>query len=301
MNSLHTTADIQEQLHEDLKKLKEAQDQVSVDIDESTRHQVQALLLNIQEDLKDVMNLLAGSDSEADETDAATHERPARRGWKPRKTSRVRRQEQDALRVVEGVFDGEHMIGPEGKKYLVPPNYASKSKLVEGDILKLIIGADGDFTYKQISPIERKRLMGVLVYEPEIDHYFVQRGSRTWKLLRASVTYFNGQQGDEVIFSVPQESMSSWAAVENIINGGSATDYTDEKYNEDEAAYCADQFAEESIEVLEVDDEIEDLDENFSFGDTIIEQDEFEKQYEKELKTAFFDGIESIDRARIKI
>jgi len=301
MNSLHTTADIQEQLHEDLKKLKEAQGQVSVDIDESTRHQVQALLLNIQEDLKDVMNLLAGTDSEADEADAAIYERPARRGWKPRKTSRVRRQEQDALRVVEGVFDGEHMIGPEGKKYLVPPNYASKSKLVEGDILKLIIGADGDFTYKQISPIERKRLMGVLVYEPEIDHYFVQRGSRTWKLLRASVTYFNGQQGDEVIFSVPQESMSSWAAVENIINGGSATDYTDEKYNEDEAAYCADQFAEESIEVLEVDDEIEDFDENFSFGDTIIEQDEFEKQYEKELKTAFFDGIESIDRARIKI
>ena len=35
-------------------------------------------------------------------------------------------------RVVDGVFDGEHMIGEDGRKYLVPPNYASKSKLVEG-------------------------------------------------------------------------------------------------------------------------------------------------------------------------
>src|SRR3989344_680714 len=28
-------------------------------------------------------------------------------------------------KVVEGVFDGESMIGPDGKKYSVPANYAS--------------------------------------------------------------------------------------------------------------------------------------------------------------------------------
>ena len=35
-------------------------------------------------------------------------------------------------RVVEGVFDGQNMVGSDGKIYSVPPNYASKSKLVEG-------------------------------------------------------------------------------------------------------------------------------------------------------------------------
>ena len=44
-----------------------------------------------------------------------------------------------AGRVIEGVFDGENMIGPDGKQYSVPANYASKSKLVEGDILKMKI------------------------------------------------------------------------------------------------------------------------------------------------------------------
>ncbi|MBP5656304.1 hypothetical protein J6X15_01825, partial [Candidatus Saccharibacteria bacterium] len=32
-------------------------------------------------------------------------------------------------KIVEGVFDGQIMIGPDGKNYLVPANYASKSKL----------------------------------------------------------------------------------------------------------------------------------------------------------------------------
>ena len=65
-------------------------------------------------------------------------------------------------RVIEGVFDGENMIGPDGKQYSVPANYASKSKLVEGDILKLTITGSGTFVYKQIGPIERARIVGEL-------------------------------------------------------------------------------------------------------------------------------------------
>jgi hypothetical protein len=43
-------------------------------------------------------------------------------------------------KVIEGVFDGQNMVGPDNKQYPVPANYASKSKLVEGDVLKLTIG-----------------------------------------------------------------------------------------------------------------------------------------------------------------
>ena len=65
-------------------------------------------------------------------------------------------------KVIEGAFDGQNMIGPEGKIYPVPANYASKSKLVEGDTLKLTIVDDGSFIYKQIGPVERKKLIGSL-------------------------------------------------------------------------------------------------------------------------------------------
>jgi len=50
-------------------------------------------------------------------------------------------------KVIEGVFDGQNMVGSDGKTYPVPANYASKSKLVQGDILKLTIADDGAFLY----------------------------------------------------------------------------------------------------------------------------------------------------------
>ncbi|KKU38866.1 MAG: 50S ribosomal protein L7/L12 [Parcubacteria group bacterium GW2011_GWA2_46_39] len=64
----------------------------------------------------------------------------------------VQRTETGAV-IIEGVFDGQNMVGPDGKLYSVPANYASKSKLVEGDLLKLTISPDGSFIYKQIGPM----------------------------------------------------------------------------------------------------------------------------------------------------
>jgi len=119
-------------------------------------------------------------------------------------------------RIIEGVFDGENMIGPDGKQYSVPANYASKSKLVEGDILKLTITDRGTFIYKQISPIERTRIIGVLEKAPDGNFYTIA-DSRKWRVLTASVTYFKGEQGDEIVIIVPKTGESKWAAVENII------------------------------------------------------------------------------------
>src|SRR3989338_8200808 len=61
-----------------------------------------------------------------------------------------RRTDPSEGEIVEGVFDGLAMIGADGRSYTMPANYAAKSKLVEGDLLKLTILADGTFLYKQI-------------------------------------------------------------------------------------------------------------------------------------------------------
>ncbi|RJQ34989.1 hypothetical protein C4566_01385 [Candidatus Parcubacteria bacterium] len=119
--------------------------------------------------------------------------------------------------IIEGVFDGQLMVGPDGKKYSVPANYASKSKLVEGDILKLTIARDGTFIFKQISPVERKRIVGYLVKDKEQDEFVVLAEEKVYKVLMASITYFKGEEGDEVVILAPKDSDSNWAAVENII------------------------------------------------------------------------------------
>lgn len=118
-------------------------------------------------------------------------------------------------KVIEGVFDGERMIGSDGKQYAVPVNYASKSKLVEGDLLKLSVTDQGTMIYKQIQPIDRLRLTGNLE-QSEAGDWTVTVNGRRFKILGASVTYFKGEIGDEVIILVPKTGQSRWAAVEHI-------------------------------------------------------------------------------------
>lgn len=116
-------------------------------------------------------------------------------------------------KIIEGVFDGQNMVGSDGKTYPVPANYASKSKLVQGDILKLTIADDGTFLYKQIGPIARKQIVGTL--ELKDGHYLVTVGEHSYRVLLASVTYFKAKPGDQVSINVPEdEPNAEWAALE---------------------------------------------------------------------------------------
>ncbi|HET8884041.1 MAG TPA: hypothetical protein VFM68_01065 [Candidatus Saccharimonadales bacterium] len=122
-------------------------------------------------------------------------------------------QEDVSGKIVEGVFDGQIMIGPDGKSYPVPANYASKSKLVEGDILKLTIADDGGFIYKQIGPTERRQIIGTLVQHDGA--YYVETNGREYRILLASVTYFRISIGDQVTIVIPEDNPeATWAAVE---------------------------------------------------------------------------------------
>jgi len=131
------------------------------------------------------------------------------------------------LHIIEGVFDGQNMIGPDKKVYSVPANYASKSKLIPGDILKLTITEDGTFLYKQIGPAERKKVIGTLTFDD--GQYRVIANGKSHKVLLASVTYFRAEIGDRLTIIVPEMEDSEWAAIENVLpKGDSELDYLDE-------------------------------------------------------------------------
>ncbi|MDD4900759.1 MAG: hypothetical protein PHS62_01440 [Patescibacteria group bacterium] len=174
------------------------------------------LLNNVKENSERLLELLAGSLKAEDEA-AISIGQLSDAGFEP--VWPAGRSEESAIgepRTIEGVFDGENMIGPDGKQYSVPANYASKSKLVEGDILKLTITGNGTFVYKQIGPIERARVVGVLERSAASEYLALADGKK-WRLLTASVTYYKGDPGDEVVILVPKNGESKWAAVENIV------------------------------------------------------------------------------------
>ncbi len=125
--------------------------------------------------------------------------------------------QENGASVLEGHFNGEKMIGDDSKEYNVPPNYASKSKLVTGDRMKLTITHSGAFIYKQIGPINRKRVIGDLEFNPEHNHWTVHGPEATYKVLAASISFYKGKPGDEVILFVPESTPCEWAAVDQLI------------------------------------------------------------------------------------
>ena len=138
-----------------------------------------------------------------------------------KKSGRPRKMELDATdgTIVEGTFDGQLMIGTDGKQYPVPANYASKSKLVEGDMLKLTITNNGAFLYKQIGPIERRHAIAVVTQDEGGNYYAIADG-KPYRVLLASITYFKAAPGDEVAIVTPRDMEATWAAIENVIQKG---------------------------------------------------------------------------------
>lgn len=120
-------------------------------------------------------------------------------------------------RIVEGVFDGERMVGEDGVPYAVPENYASKSKLVEGDLLRLTITRRGQFLYKQKGPIERQRLVGELVRDERTADWYVVAQGHKYRVLGAAVTYFKGEAGDQAVILAPKGAPSRFAALEQMV------------------------------------------------------------------------------------
>ena len=151
-----------------------------------------------------------------------------------KKTGRRRKVEEETDgTIIEGTFDGQIMIGADGKQYPVPANYASKSKLVEGDMLKLTITSDGSFIYKQIGPAARKHALGI-ISQDESENYNVIIEGKPFRVLLASITYFKAEPGDEVAVVMPRDIDSSWVSIENVLQKGSHTTNYSSKYEIDD-------------------------------------------------------------------
>jgi len=118
-------------------------------------------------------------------------------------------------KIIEGVFDGQNMIGPDKRTYPVPANYASKSKLVQGDILKLTITENGSFIYKQIGPIPRQVVPGTIAFEDGL--YKIIAEGKVYRVLMASITFYKAEVGQRVSILLPEGLEAEWATIDNML------------------------------------------------------------------------------------
>jgi hypothetical protein len=141
-----------------------------------------------------------------------------------RQPANLSTDEDSALEVVEGYFDGEGMIGDNGQMYVVPPNYASKTQLVSGDRMKWILTKDRE-VYKLILAAPRERVTGTFTIEGDNYLVLVDKYPTPIKILKASATYamknLGLHPGDEVAITVPKDTTPVWGAFNTVIKGQS--------------------------------------------------------------------------------
>lgn len=126
--------------------------------------------------------------------------------------------DENASKVIEWVYDGYFMLWSDDKKYPVPLNYASKSKLVPGDVLKLRIMADGKLIYKIIAEAEKKYLKATLSQNDDMKFIAHADNGKMYYLNHAAVTFFKGKAGDELSIITNANSDYDYAAIEAIIH-----------------------------------------------------------------------------------
>lgn len=113
---------------------------------------------------------------------------------------------------VSGYFDGVYLIGEDGSKHEVPANYAAKSRLVYGDVLKML-NEDGKIVFKQIEKVDRKKLEGVLS-KKEGKWYFLSDGG-TYKISDVAAEFHKAELNDKAVAYVPEKDMhATYAALD---------------------------------------------------------------------------------------
>ena len=121
-------------------------------------------------------------------------------------------------KIIEGVFTGEEMLGADGNKYPIPVNYSSKSKLVQGDKMKLTIDGSGKMLYKQIQQIDRENKTGLLTQDK--GRYQVVSDGVAYDVLTAAVTHFKADIWDTVTVLIPAGKEATFWAIEAVMPKG---------------------------------------------------------------------------------
>ncbi len=121
------------------------------------------------------------------------------------------------ITVVEWVYDGYFMVWSDKKKYPVPMNYSSKTKLIPWDVLKLRIMSDGKLIYKLIWQANRTYVRATLSKSDENKFTAIADDGEIYFLNQAAVTYFKWKTWDELSVIINADGIGNFAAIEALI------------------------------------------------------------------------------------
>ena len=123
----------------------------------------------------------------------------------------------------EGTFDGQYLVAQDGRKTEVPGNYAAKSRLVCGDVLK-VFADNGKQVFKQIDKVERKKIEGILTKKE--GKWYVLADTGSYRILDAAAEFNQAQLNDKASVFIPASNLNApFAALDRIYKEGVVKEY----------------------------------------------------------------------------
>jgi hypothetical protein len=107
---------------------------------------------------------------------------------------------------ITGTFDGYYLVTETGEKLEVPANYAAKSRLVFGDILK-VVEEDGKQLFKQITKVPRKKLEAVANKKEGKWYALAEAGS--YKISDIAADFNALQVNDKITILIPMDNQGA--------------------------------------------------------------------------------------------
>ena len=115
-----------------------------------------------------------------------------------------------------GKFNGFEIVTESGEKISVPQNYAAKSRLVFGDVLKKI-EEDGKTIFKQIHKVDRVQVEGILTKKEGEWYLLTDRGS--YKVLDTAAEFLKAELNSEALAFIPANDLETpFATLDKLIN-----------------------------------------------------------------------------------
>ncbi len=117
---------------------------------------------------------------------------------------------------IEGSFDGQFLVSATGQKVEVPANYASKSRILYGDMVKAY-KENGEQKFKVTTKQPRKKIKALTVKRE--GKWFVVTGLGSYKIADATADFNNLQVNQEVNVLVPDtNTMVPFAAFDELVS-----------------------------------------------------------------------------------
>ncbi len=116
---------------------------------------------------------------------------------------------------IEGSFDGTHLVTPTGEKIEVPQNYAAKTRILYGDIVKMY-EENGEKKFKVTTKQPRKKVVALTTKKE--GKWYVLTGLGAYKISDGTADFNKLEVNQEVNVLVPENNLTvPFAAFDEVI------------------------------------------------------------------------------------